>query len=275
MNESNSQHPPIFLKLGGSLITDKTKPETIREDVLHRVAQEIATAKKQNPSLRLVLGHGSGSFGHVAGAKYGTRQGVKSPWDWYGFTAVSDAALRLNRAVTSALFQAGIPAISVSPSASAVCTNGRLHTLDTSSIQRALAHSLVPVIHGDVAFDTEIGGTIVSTEEVMVCLAPTLQPEWLLLAGETDGVYDLQKQTIPHIDEQNLPAVQKALGGSRGTDVTGGMASKVASMLNLTKAQDRLKVRVFSGLQEGNIQTLLQDQQQTSKTIGTILGTIS
>jgi len=273
MNDNlSSPQPPIFLKLGGSLITDKTKPETIREDVLHRVAQEIATAKRGNPQLRLVLGHGSGSFGHVAAAQYGTRQGVQSGADWYGFTAVSDAALRLNRAVTNALFQAGISAISLSPSASAVCTNGRLHTLNTHTMQQALAHDLVPVIHGDVAFDTAIGSTIVSTEEVMVCLAPTLKPNWLLLAGETDGVYDLQKQTIPHISQQNLPEIQRALGGSRGTDVTGGMASKVASMLALTQAQEGLRVRVFSGLQSGNVQQLLQNQSTAKQAIGTVLG---
>ena len=154
MSTDTSPQPPIFLKLGGSLITDKTKAETIRHDVLQRVVQEIATAKQQNPSLKLVLGHGSGSFGHVAAAKYGTRQGVDGPENWYGFTDVSDAALRLNRAVTNALFQAGVPAISLSPSASAVCANGRLHTLSTQTIETALDNGLVPVIHGDVAFDT-------------------------------------------------------------------------------------------------------------------------
>ncbi len=91
----------IFLKLGGSLITDKAGEEALRLDVLERIAGEIAQARGENPGLKLVLGHGSGSYGHVAGARHGTRGGVSGEQQWYGFTVVADAAARLNRAVIS------------------------------------------------------------------------------------------------------------------------------------------------------------------------------
>ena len=66
--------------------------------------------------------------------------------------------------------------------------------------------------------------------------------------------------------------VRQALGGSRGTDVTGGMASKVEGMLALPKAEKGLQVRVFSGLQAGNITQLLQAEQSAVHRIGTVLG---
>ena len=103
-----SESDPIFLKLGGSLLTDKTEFEQIRQDVLSRVAGEISAARDANPTLRLVLGHGSGSFGHVHASQYGTRIGVQTAAEWAGFTAVSDSALRLNRIVVKALLQAGV-----------------------------------------------------------------------------------------------------------------------------------------------------------------------
>lgn len=31
--------PLVFIKLGGSLVTDKTKPETLREEVLDQIAR--------------------------------------------------------------------------------------------------------------------------------------------------------------------------------------------------------------------------------------------
>ncbi|GAH93416.1 unnamed protein product, partial [marine sediment metagenome] len=37
-----------FLKLGGSLITDKTRSHTARMDVITRLAEEIARAYKKN-----------------------------------------------------------------------------------------------------------------------------------------------------------------------------------------------------------------------------------
>jgi isopentenyl phosphate kinase len=51
----------VFLKLGGSLITDKTRPYTPRLDILALLAEQIAAA-----NVRMVLGHGSGSCWHTA-----------------------------------------------------------------------------------------------------------------------------------------------------------------------------------------------------------------
>lgn len=248
----------IFLKLGGSLITDKTGIESVRADVLVRLAQEIQQARQARPDLQLVLGHGSGSFGHVAGARHGTRQGVHTAAEWMGFAEVSAAALRLNRLVVEALMAAGIPAISFAPSASVSCADGRITTIALHPLQYALQAGLLPVTHGDVAFDTVRGGTIVSTEEVMVALTEGgLRPSWLLLAGETAGVYDLDGHIIPQISAATLSQVEAALGGSRGADVTGGMVTKVQSMLALTAKIPALSVRIFSGLQPGNLYQVL------------------
>lgn len=248
-----------FLKLGGSLLTDKTGIEKTRPQVITRIGQEIAQARHQQPDLALLLGHGSGSFGHVAAAKHGTRQGVYTPEQWVGFAKVSDAAARLNKMVTNVLVQCGVPAVSFQPSASALCANGLLESLATKPIQRALRHNLIPLVYGDVAFDLVRGGTIISTEEIFAFLVAEFQPTWLLLAGETDGVYDLQGETIPHITPVNFAQIKTALGGSRGTDVTGGMASKVQSMLALVEGQPTLSILIFSGLQPGNItQALLE-----------------
>src|SRR5512144_2558166 len=61
-----------LLKLGGSLITDKTRPYTARIEKIADLAREIAAAKRTRPDLPLLLGHGSGSFGHTAAKEYAT-----------------------------------------------------------------------------------------------------------------------------------------------------------------------------------------------------------
>ena len=58
-----------FLKLGGSLITDKDSPHTARPEILRRLAEEIAAARQHNPAMQLIIGHGSGSFGHMPAKK--------------------------------------------------------------------------------------------------------------------------------------------------------------------------------------------------------------
>ncbi len=249
----------IFLKLGGSLLTDKTAVESLRADVLSRLAQEIAGARAENPDLRLVLGHGSGSFGHVAGARHGTRRGVAGPTQWFGFAEVSDAAARLDRHVIAALLAQGVPAIGLPPSASAAVNDGRITSLAVAPIRAALAAGLVPVVFGDVAFDAARGGTIISTEEVMDYLTIELRPRRLLLAGETPGVLDLEGNVIPHLNRANLPDYLPALGGSRGTDVTGGMVAKVTAMIELAESLPGLSIRIFSGLIPGLLGRLLAD----------------
>ncbi len=248
----------IYLKLGGSLITDKHRPATVRADVLARLAGEIVAARAARPDLRLIIGHGSGSFGHVEAQKYGTRAGVASPEAWRGFAAVSAAAARLNQIVTDALLEAGVPVLSLQPSASARCRDGVLIHLETGPIEAALAHGLVPLIYGDVAFDEVRGGTIASTEELFAYLLPRLGGECVLLVGEADGVYaTFGGDVIPEITPANYAAIQAALRASEAIDVTGGMASKVAQMLALAQAQPGLTVRIFSGRYPGLLTQVL------------------
>lgn len=266
MAENSSSHL-TFLKLGGSLLTDKTAVEALRRDVLKRLALEIKEAFDQDSRLKLVLGHGSGSFGHVAAARFDTRSGVQTNEEWLGYVRVSDAAARLNREVCAALLNSGLPAVSLQPSASARCRDGRIVHLASEPVEAALAAGILPVIYGDVAFDDVRGGTIISTEEIMSYLAAALAPTRLLLAGETEGVLDERGEPIAELNAQNLASLSSALGGSRGTDVTGGMASKVGDMLDLVETIDGLTVRVFSGLQPGNVREALLGNAQDLGTL--------
>ncbi|GIV83149.1 MAG: uridylate kinase [Candidatus Roseilinea sp.] len=277
----------IFLKLGGSLITDKTQANTPRLDVIRRLAREIQDwrlAMARHPSsprcdVRLLIGHGSGSFGHAAAKRYGTRAGVRDAEGWRGFAEVSVAAARLNRIVADALHEAGVPVISFCPSASARCVDGRLVYLDDAPIRAALDHGIVPLVMGDVAFDDRRGGTIVSTEEVFAYLANVLSVAHVLLAGETEGVYRYfeprsreggqRVDIIPRITPLNWDAVRGNVGGSRGADVTGGMASKVRDMLALVAAHPTTIVRIFSGLVEGNVTRALRGEPIGTEIIAT------
>lgn len=263
----------VFVKLGGSVITDKTRPETARHDVIARLAGEIAAACEQCPDLRLVVGHGSGSFGHVTAGRYGTRDGVHGEAAWRGFAEVAAVAARLDRIVASALLQAGVPAWTVQPSASARCQAGTLVSLEITPLETALARGLVPVVYGDVAFDEVQGGTIISTEQILAYLASRLRPSRVLLAGIVDGVYEADPLShpgaalIPRITPANRAAVRASLGGSHALDVTGGMASKVDILTALVEALPGLSVRILSGERRGALYTALVDPDSASGTL--------
>ncbi len=251
----------IFLKIGGSLITDKASPSTPRPDVIARLAEEIAAARRERPGLRLVLGHGSGSFGHTAAGKYGTREGVRTPQGWRGFAEVWQAARSLNCLVTEALHAAGLPAVAFPLSTAATVEAGRIITWNLHPLQSALENGLLPVVYGDVAFDRERGGTILSTEEIFAYLSTSLKPRRILIAGTEPGVwadYPACTLLIPELTPADLERQRAALHGSSATDVTGGMLSKVTGMLSLLETHPVLdEVCIFGGEQPGNLRAAL------------------
>ena len=253
----------IFLKLGGSLITDKVSPHTPRPTTLARLAQEIAAGLAQRPHLGLLLGHGSGSFGHVPAGKYATRQGVHTPREWLGFAEVWREAAELNRLVMAALHAAGLPAVAFPPSGAVIARDGQVSTWELFPLKHALAAGLLPVVYGDVVFDEQRGGTILSTEDLFMHLARALRPRRMLLAGFEPGVwadYPACTRLVDEISPVNYPQLQASLGASAATDVTGGMASKVAQMLALVEELPGLEVLIFSAEQPGVLQRVLSGE---------------
>jgi isopentenyl phosphate kinase len=175
---------------------------------------------------------------------------------------VAAAAARLNQIVTDVFVAEGVPIVSLPPSASARCDDGRLSYLDTFVLRAVLEHGLVPLVQGDVALDTVRGATIVSTEDVFIYLVREFQPTHILLAGEVAGVYehpDMPDAIIPLITPNNVEQYTSALSGSHGTDVTGGMIGKVKQMLDVVQHYPSIEARIFSGAARGNVQRLLID----------------
>ena len=238
----------IFLKLGGSLITDKLRSETPQMQIIERIASEIAAARETDPELKLLLGHGSGSYGHPVAKKYGTRNGAETLQDWVGFSEVWYMAHKLDRIIIDSLRSAGLPAISFAPSASSVSSKGQIVKLMVEPIKRALDVGLLPVVQGDVAFDQEQGSTILSTEMVFRFLAPLLMPTSVLLAGIEPGVfkeYPSRGEIIGEIMDGDVDRLK--LGPSTAPDVTGGMGSKVREAMSISRAVPGMDVRIFSG----------------------------
>ena len=256
INQINPFPKLVFLKLGGSLITDKGRPHTPRTDVIVRLLEEISFTLDNDDELHLVLGHGSGSFGHIPANKFGTAQGVNTPEEWHGFTKVWFEARLLNQIIIEKSHEIGLPFVSFPISTSGTAQERLIHTWDLTSIRSALESKLIPVVYGDVIFDSILGGTIVSTEDIFAYIARELSPVRILLVGKDEGVYaDYPKctQLIPEINSSNWESVTGSLDISENTDVTGGMRSKVKTMVTLISEMPDLEVYIFSGDKRGNI----------------------
>ncbi len=236
----------VLVKLGGSLITDKRRPRSLRPMVLARLAREIRDVAAAHPG-GLVVGHGSGSFGHVPAREFGLHEGLSDPAQRPGIAATQAEAAALHHQVLDALRRCGAEPFSLAPSAAVVAAAGRPVAIRTEPLELALELGLVPVVFGDVAMDRERGVAILSTEAVFEALVEAFddleaagaegsralavrRAFWL---GETEGVYDAAGRTVPRVTEDNAAAVLEAADGAAGTDVTGGMRHRLETALRL------------------------------------------
>jgi isopentenyl phosphate kinase len=258
----------VFLKLGGSLITNKDRPHTARRRLIRRLLEEIRQALGERPDIRLVLGHGSGSFGHVPAARNGTRGGVKTREEWLGFVDVWHEARALNQIVIEECWHAGLPVMAFPPSATHTSENRHGSNTSLPLIQSALEAGLVPVVYGDVIFDRKTGGTIFSTEEVFSILTEGLEPDRILLAGYERGVYrdfNRHRDVIGKITPDSFRIESNAAGASASVDVTGGMQKKVNLMVQLASLHPGLCVQIFSGRKPGILKKVILGERSGTR----------
>ena len=256
----------ILVKLGGSLITDKSGQELPRLEEIKRLAREVHSAR-QDGNIQVVIGHGGGSFPHRPAHKYGTAYGFHGPESAVGISEVQHAASRLNRIVVRALIDADENAVSFSPSSFMLTSKGKPSKVFFEPMKIALAKSITPVPYGDVTFDEKQGCAIVSTEVVLEAVARKFKAKRIVIATNEDGVWrDYPKNTelVEEISSKNYAEIRKCLQGSQSTDVTGGMLSKVDTMLGLAK-KTKAEVIIINGQVPGR----LRDAMLGKSVVGT------
>jgi len=98
--------------------------------------------------------------------------------------------------------------------------------------------------------DSALGGTIISTEKLFFYLCSVLLVDRVFLLGKVLGVFGSSGEVVENITSANFSSLFSVLGGSAGTDVTGGMETKVDDMLSVVERFPQMTIRIFSGLTE-------------------------
>lgn len=252
----------ILIKLGGSIITDKSKPYTARPKVIRNLARQIKLA--WNKGYRFLISHGSGSFGHTSAKKYQTAEGLalskaeglENKESIYGLAIVQQDAIEINRIVNKIFLEEGLPVLSFIPSSFTVSQNKKLAKIFVGPIIQALRIEALPLVFGDVILDKKLGCCIYSGETTLDNLIKPLKKAGFTIlrviqCGSTEGVYDSQGKTIPKITPVSFPKFKKMIGVSASSDVTGGMIHKIEESLKMAK--QGIDSQIIDGQKEGNL----------------------
>lgn len=253
----------VLIKLGGAVITQKHQsPPQARQDVIARLALEIASGWKEEMQLAIV--HGAGCFGHIPAHQYKMTASQEHPDKAKGAVIIRQYMHELNGLVMAELVKATLPAMPFQPSAAAVMNNKKLELFSIPILKCWMDRGLIPVLYGDVAVDRHTGIDILSGDQIIAFLARFLQPDLVILGTDVDGVFTAdpkqnpQAMLIPEINHQNLNQVLQGLGGSQYIDVTGGMAQKIAELLSLTDLG--MAIQIVNAQIPGRLQAALQQQ---------------
>lgn len=254
----------ILVKLGGSVITDKSRLRTFREAECRRLAKELRPAKDS-----LTVVHGAGSFGHIVAMKHGLHKGFNSESQLEHVAAVQKDVRELNLKVLEALIDSGINAVSVPPAAAGVFKDGRVKSFSPYPFESQLGIGLVPVTFGDVVPDEGIGFSICSGDLMMAELAKAFRPELVIFCADVDGVYDSDPKTnrdaelVPEIDSLKLEAIRRS--EAVNDDVTGSIFGKLERMLAISEHCE--KCIILNGNVPGRLEKAVKGREVVSTTV--------
>lgn len=232
VSELNKAKPTI-LKIGGSVITDKSEELKAKTDVMDRLATEVQKTNEGN----LVIVHGGGSFGHPKAQQYKIKEGYREDSQKIGFAETHHVMTVLNGLLMDALIWHSVPALSVTPSSVIMTKNGRIQSFNEPPLRRMLEMGFLPVMYGDAVLDAEIGFTILSGDQLVAALATGLSAERIVIGVDVDGIFEADPKVeknarmLEHLTISELRKLQNNFGKSTACDVTGGMFGKMAELL--------------------------------------------
>ena len=252
----------ILIKLGGSVITDKTQYRTFNRDVIRRLCAEIRCS-----GANVIVVHGAGSFGHVLAKEYSLQNGLADFGQVPAVARVQYDVRELNLMVIDELLNAGMPAVSVPPGSCFMMDNGKLIVDDPEVLISASHLGIMPVMFGDVVFDRSRGFGICSGDQIMEVLCELYHPKKVVFVSDVDGLFEKDPKTNPDselLTEVTWELLGKVSGGGVADDVTGGVRAKMESMLRMTTAERECVL--VNGSVPGRLCSLLKGEKVISTT---------
>ncbi len=252
----------ILLKLGGSILTDKNKPFSIRENVVRSVVQQIIDANK-----KIILIHGGGSFGHPLAKKYNISTGIDSSISnqILGLSETHQSMNKFNSYIINLFLEHKYPALSVQTSSIFIKDSQIISTYSIDIIETALDLNILPILYGDIILEKPGSFSIISGDRIIFELCENLNKysvSKVIFTMETDGLYiqdnNEKSKLVTECNSNELESLELAALGQK-IDVTGGIRGKINTIKEICK--DNIPVQIINGLENQNIYKALKGQK--------------
>ena len=239
----------VLIKMGGSVITFKDRPESINYSAIEGIARAISFLKE----IPMIIVHGGGSFGHYWSVRYNMHTRPNN-YDVQGISVVHESMIRLNQIIVNSLVKNGLNPYAIS--VFALTDGNRPLARKIKQIYTMAQTSLLPVTFGDAIHISDSNYSILSGDVIMTMIAKILNPSKVIFAVNSDGVYSDNKsrETIRELtmaDITDRRSVRFATTSHTIADITGGMQRKVKEALKISSKG--LDVMIVNGLKPEKI----------------------
>ena len=213
----------ILIKLGGSIITNKEKPLSVRRKTIDNLAKSL---KKINEPIIIV--HGGGSYGHYWSVKYDMHTKERK-YDLRGVAIIKNSMIELNKIILDSLLKNKLNPYSFPPTD--FMSGNKPIAKKIKDIEKIAKSGLIPVTYGDALWYGQNKTYILSGDKIMTHLAKILKPRLSIFVLNENGLYsDLKSKKLIYELKDERPSISK-----NKMDVTGGMTRKVEEASKISK----------------------------------------
>jgi len=258
----------LVLKLGGSVLTDKSVSYKLREGVLDAVATEIKECIDLGLIKSLVIVHGVGSFGHPLVLKYNLHQGFIDKGQLISMSKTQQIVNELRKSIAAKFLEKGIP-VNLMHASSLLIGDKMVITDPTfESLKGFLSLGMVPLIGGDMMYDNSMGFSVCSGDQIAVVLSRVLNAKHLMFATDVAGVYNQDPksgknaQLLKELNINDLDQFLKKLNESSTGDASGKMRGKLSSLVSITnQIKEGLEIAIFSMNEKDTLKKYLKGEE--------------
>lgn len=222
------------IKLGGSLITDKTRQDVVHDNDLKDLAALIARHLTAIRGQILII-MGGGAIGHFAAKQLRVDQGFPH-CDLMGLHRMASKMYALKSGLSDLLGRHGVPALAFQETSYLVAhADGGIVVYD-EPLRHALGLQIVPILSGGIIFDETRGVRPLNGDLLPLALNPLVfNIQRVIMLTDVPGVIADDGTIITCLDSVSRSRMANLDRLSTRVDVTGGMHTKVDVTLALAR----------------------------------------
>jgi len=254
----------VLVKLGGSVITNKDKPLSPNLRNIGNISKQLARALKEDKTLRLVLIHGGGSFGHYYAKKFGLGTRITQSTSPEGLARTSMAMIELHSILLKELCRAGVYCGTILPIELFSMLDNPILITESGRrrVDSLFDNGLVPITFGFVNLEGK-NSYVISGDTISLALASAFPISKTIFVMDVDGVFPSSKlkgAIVKDLARENFSIE----GSGQKFDVTGGIKSKISTGFEI--ADRGSDVYFVNGAKPSRLLRVFQDSNRVVAT---------